>query len=213
MTVPNQVFLLFYAVLYGALFTITDKWRPLMGSFGCKGLRRLGASVVCYGLAPVSYFVVAFMQLEHLRKPTCVSLSIPLSILCVAPLIFFHFCWIWWVVPRRERYYEVYHLKTDETLRAAIRWTVADRNYKCCRAKVVSFVVLLLLPLAALFFVLPRYSRPATRERRGGLGAGDQLREAPGHPTRHCRLQIVDCRLRTASPQPTRCRRQRAIPF
>ena len=151
----SQVFALFYAVLYGALFTITDKWRPLMGSFGCKGLRRLGASVVWYGLTPVSYFVVAFMQIEHLRKPTCLSLSIPLSILCVAPLIFFHFCWIWWVVPRRERYYEAEHLTTDETLKAAIKWTEVGGNYNSCCAKVVSLALLLLLPLVVLFFVLP----------------------------------------------------------
>jgi hypothetical protein len=147
----SQIFALFYAVLYGALFTITDKWRPVMGTFGCKGQRRLLASFVCYGLLPVCYFVVAFLRLESVRAT---SLNIPLSIVCVAPLVFFHFVWIWWVVPRRNRYYETYHLKHDETLRAAIRWTLVGGNYNSCRAKVLSFVFLLVLPLAVLF-ILP----------------------------------------------------------
>lgn len=150
MTIPSQVFLLFYAVLYGALFTITDKWRPLMGVFGPKGRNRLVLSVILYGLAPVLYFLRAFRQLQGVRAPTYFNLL--LSIYSVVPLVFFHFCWIWVVVPNVGRFYEDRHLK-DTTLDAVITWTRVG-DYTKPIFVLLSFLLLLGLPLL-IIFVLP----------------------------------------------------------
>lgn len=151
MTVPSQIFTLFYAVLYGALFTITDKWRPLMGTaFSPRGWNRLLLSVALYGLAPVLYFVLAFTGFQGVRTVTPRDLL--LSIYCVAPLVFFHFCWIWMVAGEPDCYYEKDPWRS--TIQELVEQTKAGGAYNRLIFVVVCLVLLLVAPLAIIILQL-----------------------------------------------------------
>lgn len=104
MSIAAQIFALFYAVLYGALFTISDRWRPFFVRHRSKqGSYRLALSVLFFGFFPAAYFVIAFQV--WMRVPGSKIWLLALAMYCVLPLYAFHCIWSWIVQGRRTIFY------------------------------------------------------------------------------------------------------------
>jgi hypothetical protein len=66
----QAIFTVFYAILYGAIFTISDKWRPFTyaGYKNHKGRKRICLSTLMLLLLPIIYFIVCFLALVNACK-------------------------------------------------------------------------------------------------------------------------------------------------
>ena len=124
MSIVAQVFLLFYAVLYGVLFTISDRWRPFFISHGSKeGWRRMGLSLVLYGIIPIGYFLLVLPMILEITNFDRISLG--LAIYAVAPLIASYFLWVWLVISKKDEYYSKAEQQL-EPVKSSLEW-VAQR--------------------------------------------------------------------------------------
>lgn len=120
MSIASQIFLLFYAVLYGILFTISDRWRPFATPhLSRQAWYRLALSVMCFGVLPVVYFLLALRLLMSVDKSSTWHLA--LAIYAVAPLAAFHFSWIWIVLSRRNTFYST-NEQVLEPVKSSLEW-------------------------------------------------------------------------------------------
>lgn len=120
MSVPSQIFLLFYAVLFGAIFTISDRWRPFALPHRSKeGWRRFLLSVVFVGVLPIGYFLLAFPILLSISGSTRICLG--LAVYAVAPLVGFYFSWVWIVLWKKNMFY-TREQQDLEPVRGSLQW-------------------------------------------------------------------------------------------
>ncbi len=120
MSIAAQMFALFYAVLYGALFTISDRWRPFFVRHGSKeGRNRLALAVLFFGLFPAAYFVTALRV--WLRVPGSEIPALALAMYSVLPLYAFHCVWSWIVQGGRTIFYSPEELDEDP-IKSAFRF-------------------------------------------------------------------------------------------
>jgi hypothetical protein len=142
MSTISQVFLLFYAVLYGAIFTISDRWRPFLMPRKCKQAgRRFALSTALLGILPVGYFLLAFPVLESTDASSRGWLA--LAVYQAAPLMSFYFSWVWIVIWKKETFYSPEELRMEPT-RTSMEWVTNTG---------VSFWVI--GPLTIILFVVP----------------------------------------------------------
>lgn len=112
LTVGAQIFALFYAVLYGALFTISDRWRPFFVRHGSKqGKKRLLLALVFFGAFPAGYFVIALPVFLRVRE--VYAWVLPIAMYSVLPLYAFHCGWSWIVQASRTTFYSPEELAVD----------------------------------------------------------------------------------------------------
>ena len=149
MPIGAQVFALFYAVLYGALFTISDKWRPFFVRRGSRqGRKRLGLAVLFFGLLPVAYFVIALDI--WMRIQTINIWWLALAIYSVLPLYAFHYAWSWIVQANRASFYAQEELDEDPVA-ASFRF-LGDGSCGAWFAA-MTVVICLLGPVVGLLFM------------------------------------------------------------
>src|SRR2546427_9980022 len=104
MSIASQIFALFFAVLYGALFTISDRWRPFFIRHDSReGWYRAAMATGCLGVCPVLYFVFAFEIMLGVAGSTWVQLVI--AVYAVAPLVAFYFVWLWIILRDPKKAY------------------------------------------------------------------------------------------------------------
>jgi hypothetical protein len=102
---PNasHVFVVFYAVLYGALFTISDRWRPFFVEHGsAQGILRWLWAAFCYGALPIGYFLAVRYWFRTTRTDT---ISLLAAAYLMFPLVAFHTLWSWVVGANPDRFY------------------------------------------------------------------------------------------------------------
>jgi hypothetical protein len=63
MNIRQQISLFFYAVLYGAFFTLSDRWKPFTFEVGGAGARRYWLSIGFLLGLPAIYFSHVFLVL------------------------------------------------------------------------------------------------------------------------------------------------------
>jgi hypothetical protein len=72
MTIPQQIFLVFYAIFWGTSATSWPKWLPFHYTFvfiSCRVARRVTWSFVMLNVVPVAFFVWAMLQLGRHTSP------------------------------------------------------------------------------------------------------------------------------------------------
>jgi len=101
----QQIFSLFYAILYGVIFTLSDKWKPFTHarSERHEGLKRVISSIIALVMFPVSYFISCFWVMGHISKFEFCKLLI--TIFLVSPLYAFYSLWAMYVPYHRDTFY------------------------------------------------------------------------------------------------------------
>lgn len=141
-----QVFLLFFAVMYGVVFTISDRWRPFfMHHRTSQGWRRGLLSLIFFGLCPIGYFLVAFPILLRVSADSIVPMAV--SAYAVAPLIAFYFIWIWIILWRPQMFYTEQERNT-EPLKTSLAW-LGDQPVSFVGV-MIQMLLLLIAPLVCL---------------------------------------------------------------
>ncbi len=107
-TEAQQIFLVFYGILYGAFFTLSDRWKPFAFENMREGRNRLVLSVVFLGLLPVVYFAWAFQRLPYLISGVFIEkqLSFPglfLVMFFVTPVYGFYALWMGIVIGTQSK--------------------------------------------------------------------------------------------------------------
>ena len=149
MSFPSQIFLLFYAVLYGVLFTLSDRWRPFYSSHQePHGWRRLLISLAMFGVLPVIYFLLAVQKMMQVSSTDFFHLA--LAIYAVAPIGFFYVLWLFIVVPRRKFFYTPYELNTSP-VKDSMDWI--GTNYPTTRGVVFWAIVFFVIPYTLLLII------------------------------------------------------------
>ncbi len=109
MTIAQQIFLLFYAILYGALFTLSDRWKPFIFESGKEGNARYLLSVILFGILPILYFYIAFSILARTQTAITGSwqgfLRFLLLFFLVTPIYGFYCIWGGIVLLKRDLFY------------------------------------------------------------------------------------------------------------
>lgn len=125
MGISQQVFLIFFAVFYGAILRVAQEWFPFTPTFtsekgkwlGQPDIKRILFSGIFLFLAPAIYFLLVFIALSQtpppINIPTCLPSFIDLiSFLILMSLIAppFGFYDIWQAIVRRlpEKFYSKY---------------------------------------------------------------------------------------------------------
>lgn len=148
--IAQQVFIIFYAVLYGAIFTISDRWRPFFASpNSSKSISRLKLSFVLLGVLPIIYFLFMFTQLSHFDKTGWWLIFIIFS---VAPLYGIYNIWSWIVVSRKDKFFSDYEQNNSNSpVKHALGWV----GGKTPSIKYMIFMSILLIvaPILALYFI------------------------------------------------------------
>jgi len=120
MSIASQVFLLLYAVMFGAVFTISDRFRPFALPPQSKpGRRRVVLSLLFLGVLPTGYLLFALPILLSVNSTTRGCLG--LAIYVVAPLIFSYFSWVWIILWKTDKFYDEEQL-TIEPVRSSLEW-------------------------------------------------------------------------------------------
>jgi hypothetical protein len=120
MSIPSQIFLLFYAVLFGAIFTISDRWRPFaLPHKSREGWQRFLLSTVFFGVLPVGYLILVLPMLFSINATTRTCLG--LAVYAVAPLVGFYFSWVWIVLWKRDNFYTPEQQEL-EPVRSSLQW-------------------------------------------------------------------------------------------
>jgi len=109
MSTVQQIFLFFYAIIYGALFTLSDRWKPFTFERGREGRARFLLSLMFFGVLPVLYFSYVFLLLGSERQPLSVDLPSILRVASafalVVPIYGFYSLWAGIVMLDRRRFY------------------------------------------------------------------------------------------------------------
>lgn len=119
--VISQIFTLFYAVLYGAIFTLSDRWRPFYRySKEPNGFKRLLLSLVFLGLLPVLYFC---LMIQILLNITCsVNILNTFAIIyAVAPLGSLYILWTFIIRRWYKSFYSDHELSL-EPIKSTLEW-------------------------------------------------------------------------------------------
>lgn len=120
MSTVSQIFVLFYAVFYGAIFTMSDRWRPFFVSHTAHhGWKKLAFSLVFLGLFPVGYFVIVLPLFLPIKDSSWICLF--LAVYAVAPIFAFNFFWTWIVVSKRNIFYSQQEQQT-EPVKSSLEW-------------------------------------------------------------------------------------------
>jgi hypothetical protein len=174
MSIASQVFLLFYAVIYGALFTISDRWRPFSMRHGSRqGAWRSVLSVIFFGVFPGLYFIWAFLRWLTIQGKDPVVLAV--AIYSVAPLYAFHFIWSWFVRAHKDIFYSAEE-QSREPVCKALGWVGSERVPTWIRALMVAFF--LIGPIALLVFVpIGRSSVEGENDMKQAIAAIVNMRE------------------------------------
>ena len=155
MSTTGQIFTLFFAVIYGALFTISDRWRPFfMSHKSQEGIRRIFLSLIFFGVIPVIYFVFTFFVLaKTVSDGTFSSILSPLAaVLFVMPLGAFYLIWLWIVIPNKEKFYSGHELKL-EPVSNSFHWLDKNEPITFAFASLM-LTIFLFVPLIVLILVL-----------------------------------------------------------
>ena len=116
----SEVFLVFYAVLYGVLFTLSDRWRPFFTSHTSRhGWKRLALSLVLLGLAPVSYLILILPKIA--QKTSVDWYYVLFAVYEVAPIGFFYILWVIITLRWREIFYSRLEQGT-EPVKSSLKW-------------------------------------------------------------------------------------------
>lgn len=104
MNSAQTIFSLFYAILFGAIFTISDRWRPFTCSGETReGRKRVNLSILLLGVFPVLYFLFTFSSLSSITLKGILSLGIVIYL--VVPLYAFYISWVMIVSFNKSKYY------------------------------------------------------------------------------------------------------------
>lgn len=105
MNASQTIFSLFYAILYGAIFTISDRWRPFTfaGSNNPEGRKRVNSGILMLGLFPVAYFILCFFSLSHVCRIGFFELL--MTIYLVSPLYAIYVLWVMLVSFQKDKFY------------------------------------------------------------------------------------------------------------
>jgi hypothetical protein len=143
--VLSQIFTLFYAVLYGAIFTLSDRWRPFYSSFEYEPqIRRHILSFFFFALFPVFYFISTLLELNKISVINHTSLF--LSFYSVAPLGFFYICWSLYMRKYSDKYYSCNEKKEGSVVYESLKWG-GDRIFT--RSIIVFVLFFYLFPIIA----------------------------------------------------------------
>jgi hypothetical protein len=152
MSIVSQVFLLFYAVIYGVVFTISGRWSPFFIRHSEKeGWYRLGLSLIFFGLLPVIYFIIALPRLLIVSKSD--GLNLFLAVYCVSPLIAFYFLWAWIVLGWPDKYYTKSE-KCHEPLLTSLELVGNEQVFTPVFKDVFWLVVIYFLLMPSVFLLL-----------------------------------------------------------
>ncbi len=147
MPIACQVFLLFFAVMYGVIFTISDRWRPFfMHHRTSQGWRRSLLGLIFFGLCPIGYFLIAFTLLLRVSTNSIVHMAV--SAYAVAPLIAFYFIWIWIILWRPQIFYTEQERNT-EPLKTSLAW-LGNNQPVSFAGVMIQILLLLIVPLVCL---------------------------------------------------------------
>ena len=149
MSIASQVFLVFYAIIYGAVFAVSDRWRPFfVRRYEWQGVRRAVLSLFFFGFFPVLYFLVVFQLLLTNERKDPVLLGV--VIYSVAPLYAFLCIWAWIVVRWKDFFYCMEEQRL-EPVRNSLDW-LGSKAPSFSRYPFVVVVALFLIgPIISLF--------------------------------------------------------------
>ena len=142
MTNAQTVFTVFYAILYGAIFTVSDKWKPFSyaGSNNRKGLKRCICSLIMLVLIPVIYFIHCFAALANTESAY--------SILLVSPLYALYSLWSMYVPFNKDKFYSEEEQRTSP-VKDSLFWIISPSP---CR-KYLLDILLIIIPLAITIYL------------------------------------------------------------
>lgn len=155
MNSSQTIFSLFYAVLYGAIFTISDRWRPFTfaGSNNPEGHKRVNASLLLLGVFPVSYFILCFFSLSNICKMGFFKLL--MAIYLVSPLYAVYVLWAMLVSFQKNKFYSKQE-QTSSPIRKSLFWIAShppSRIYLCIFCAIL-IVIPIMINLGFLFGIL-----------------------------------------------------------
>jgi len=170
-SVASQIFLLFYAVLYGALFTISDRWRPFASSHRSRtDLFRATLAAFFFGLLPIGYFLWALPRLLLIAGTRTVDLLV--AAYAVAPLAGFYFLWLWLVLRYRPTFYSAEQISL-EPVKSSIQW-IGDSPVSVTGVIVLT-LALVVGPIVAVVLWNPRPANPGEASMPSGSEADTAL--------------------------------------
>ena len=153
MSVGQQIFLFFYAIVYGAFITLSDRWKPFAMEKGAKGFARFCLSMTFLAVLPFLYFSCAFLSLAGITRQLVLDVSsvIELMTVCalVAPIYGFYCFWAGIVLLNREKLY------ADETWKLLLdRGSVEFLDQRRAGLSLVWGLAWIVLPVVAARIVL-----------------------------------------------------------
>ena len=150
----QTIFSLFYAILYGAIFTISDRWRPFtMAGLSCAGWRRVFLSFGLLVVVPIAYFIVSLFSLSQVKEMGPWKLLE--IILLVSPLYASYVLWALCVSCRKKPFFSVRERRLLP-VKESLHWT-SNRSHNRLFA-----LLLMVIILAGTLFHLCRLWKPLT---------------------------------------------------
>ncbi len=109
MSTAQQLFLFFYAIVYGAFFTLSDRWKPFTFEKGPQGFARFCLSMTLLAAMPVVYFSYVFLTLGGWHavflRDSISFLRLFVIFVLVTPIYGFYCLWAGVVLLKRARFY------------------------------------------------------------------------------------------------------------
>src|SRR5437016_2308255 len=109
MVPAQQIFLFFYAIVYGAFFTLSDRRKPFTFEKGPQGLARFSLSLTLLATMPVVYFSYVFLALSRqeavFSQDWVTFLRLVGIFMMVAPIYGFYCLWAGVILLNRARFY------------------------------------------------------------------------------------------------------------
>ena len=146
MNTAQTIFSVFYAVLYGAIFTISDRWRPFTyaGPNNPEGCKRFLLSLVLLVLFPVFYFILIFDPLSYICQRGFLKLLLPIYL--VSPLYAFFVLWVTCVSSNKNIYYSQQEQRRPP-IRDSLFWISDDPQHRLylrifCSVLIVTSIII-----------------------------------------------------------------------
>lgn len=154
MSTAQQIFLFFYAIVYGAFFTLSDRWKPFTLERGRPGFIRFCVSMTLLGLLPIAYFSYVFLVLgDHnvaYSRDFCNFLRLLAVFALVAPTYGFYCFWEGVILLNRRTFYSD---TTWEQLRERVPTELLDE--KLVTRDLVLGSCCIAVPLVVRWLVFP----------------------------------------------------------